>query len=452
MQRILLLTNGTPWPSTDGFKRRVARLIDHLRRKGHTVHLAVFPGSRLTDEETRLQRTKADDFVEFDFRVSPSVEGLTMIQHGKSIFFAVARRVLRMAAGLHGKMALHRGSRFSSRSRVPGFAFTRKQQIQVQGFIERGNYDVILVEHLMMASAVRRRAKGNRLWIIDTIDVMHKRLDEFRRQGLPIPKMHRGYTREVEKRMLEKFDVVLAIQDEEKRIFEEMLPGKTVVCVGMDYPVNPMPCQRNEVTFIGAKGQPNVDGISRFLREGWGDVVEARPVSRLSIYGRVGQVTDVRNAADAFPESVTLHGAVDDLDDAYKASVIIAPMWAGSGLKIKVVEALCRGKAVVTTPVGAQGMANAAGTAMLVVDSPSELAAAAVDLLENPRKREALQREACRYAKENFSSAAAYGQLDRILAQHDRLRFHARSDGIGTPHASIPEGAMRKTVNRDSLT
>jgi glycosyltransferase involved in cell wall biosynthesis len=77
------------------------------------------------------------------------------------------------------------------------------------------------------------------------------------------------------------------------------------------------------------------------------------------------------------------------------ADVVLCPLRIGGGVKVKVLEALAAGKAVVTTPVGAQGLGDVvAANGLVVQESTEALALATADLLRFPRRRRTLERRA----------------------------------------------------------
>jgi len=110
-------------------------------------------------------------------------------------------------------------------------------------------------------------------------------------------------------------------------------------------------------------------------------------------------------------DGVEVAGVVPDLDELYRsAAVVINPVPAQTGLSIKSVEALARGKCLVTTPAGAQGIPHD-GTAMVVLPAAEQFGAAIVELFADPGRIGALGRAARALATEQFSSATAFGPL-----------------------------------------
>ncbi len=92
---------------------------------------------------------------------------------------------------------------------------------------------------------------------------------------------------------------------------------------------------------------------------------------------------------------VTVHGYVPDLEPYYQqAAIFIAPLLAGSGIRVKILEAMARGIPVVTTPIGAEGLDVENRKHLIVVSDPREFAACVQELIGNPRLRQDLAREA----------------------------------------------------------
>ena len=152
-----------------------------------------------------------------------------------------------------------------------------------------------------------------------------------------------------------------------------------------------------EFTFIGGFDYaPNLDGLDWFLATCRAAVDAAVPGAVINVVGS-GTERGLGSAA-AWGGRVRFLGWVDDLDAVLNRSVaLLSPLRSGSGVKIKVLEALARGLPVVATPSGVQGISTgddqpvgAAG--LLVGSSPAELAEAmraATDPVTNKRLSEA---------------------------------------------------------------
>lgn len=133
----------------------------------------------------------------------------------------------------------------------------------------------------------------------------------------------------------------------------------------------------------------------------------------MRIYGDSGRQIGL------LPTGVRAIGYVRRLAGAYRAAdVVINPVTLGTGLKIKTVEALASGKAVVTTPCGAEGLEGGAGVAFVVATDMQELAGEVVRLLQDPARRHSLERSAIEWARTEFAPGAVFREfLDLLRAR-----------------------------------
>jgi glycosyltransferase involved in cell wall biosynthesis len=133
--------------------------------------------------------------------------------------------------------------------------------------------------------------------------------------------------------------------------------------------------------------EPNADAVCFFATEVLPLIRREVPHARLHIVG-AGPPPHVAALAS---DSVIVHGRVDDIrPHQWMADVVVVPVRAGGGTRLKVLEAAACGKAIVTTPLGVEGLAFRAGRDLLVADPPADFAAAVVGLLRDPALRHAL--------------------------------------------------------------
>lgn len=168
------------------------------------------------------------------------------------------------------------------------------------------------------------------------------------------------------------------------------------------------------VGFIGSYGHPpNVEALRYLLQDVVGRVSKQIPEVTFLIAGRNPPAALQQQAGP----NVRFMGFVDSLDDFYgQCSVIVAPLLSGGGVKIKVAEALGYGKAVVTTSVGAEGMALEHGIHALVADDPADFALAVQYLLENEVERLRVARAAGELAQQIFSAQSWLLKARALLA------------------------------------
>jgi glycosyltransferase involved in cell wall biosynthesis len=102
----------------------------------------------------------------------------------------------------------------------------------------------------------------------------------------------------------------------------------------------------------------------------------------------------------AVNKQIKVTGFVNSLVPYYKAaSIVICPLRIGGGIKVKILEALNAGKAIVSTSVGAQGLDLKLHRALAIADEPPDFAKKAVQLLLDPDQRHRQEQEALAYSK-----------------------------------------------------
>jgi glycosyltransferase involved in cell wall biosynthesis len=273
--------------------------------------------------------------------------------------------------------------------------------------VERHRPVAVIAEYLWMAPCLDAVPAGV-LRCVDTHDVMHRRLD-FRDR---LSNVWVTCTAEEERRLLEKADVIIAIQSRELERFRRLVPHRQIVCVPHYVLVRPSPFKgrRAVVIIVGGNSPPNVEGTTAFLKDGWPVVCRERPGTELHVYGEL---------AGAIPsgEQVIRIGFTKSLQRAYRqATVVINPVRLGTGLKIKTVDALAHGKAVVTTSCGAEGLEHGASSAFLVADEMEAFGREVAALLVDGTARARLERAAADFARTEFTLERTLGGFLQALA------------------------------------
>jgi glycosyltransferase involved in cell wall biosynthesis len=132
---------------------------------------------------------------------------------------------------------------------------------------------------------------------------------------------------------------------------------------------------------------PNAEAAVSFARAILPGIRREVPDARLHIVG-AAPLPEVTALASP---SVVVHGQVDDVRPFLeRAAVVVAPILSGGGTRVKVVEAAACGKAIVSTPLGIEGLDFKDGRDLLVADNPAAFAKAVILLLRDPARRAAL--------------------------------------------------------------
>jgi glycosyltransferase involved in cell wall biosynthesis len=158
---------------------------------------------------------------------------------------------------------------------------------------------------------------------------------------------------------------------------------------------------------------PNRHGLAWFFENCWGPVLAARPGTRLVLAGN-DKTGFAREMAGRYP-NVTATGFVEDIDPFFReASVFVLPLLIGTGIKIKLLEALAWGLPVVSTPKGIEGVTGLEeGRHALARENPADFAKGLVSLLENPALCETMGREGLAFTGSN--SMALESVIDEVF-------------------------------------
>jgi polysaccharide biosynthesis protein PslH len=133
---------------------------------------------------------------------------------------------------------------------------------------------------------------------------------------------------------------------------------------------------------------PNSEGIRWFADAVWARIRAARPDARLLVVGRSPPRAVLELAKR---EGIEVVGPVGDMAPFFgRATAVVVPIRSGGGTRLKILEALACRRAVLSTGVGCEGLDLAEERELLVADDPSEFAASALRLLEDPVLRERL--------------------------------------------------------------
>jgi glycosyltransferase involved in cell wall biosynthesis len=223
-----------------------------------------------------------------------------------------------------------------------------------------------------------------------------------------------------------RFDLVQAFGERDAaaiaQLAPELAPRVRVNPFGLTLPplADPAREERGTVLFVGNfTHQPNRDAALWLAREIMPAVRRHEPAARLRLVGSspppellalAGQGVEV--FADV--PSVEPHLAA--------ASVVLAPVRTGGGMRMKVLHALASGKAVITTTRGAEGYAADGPPPFVVADAAPAIAAATAELLGDEERRRRMGQHGRAFALEHHGPAAWAERLDATYEEARRLR------------------------------
>ena len=226
-----------------------------------------------------------------------------------------------------------------------------------------------------------------------------------------------------ERRVARHFHTHLVCADlDAQRLAEMAGPVPTrVVPNGVDLkyfqPAPPEAVQEpDSMIFVGGLSwYPNASAMRFFVREVWPIIAARRPSATLRIIGR-NPPADLQKAV-ANDSRIKLMGFVDDIRPEVGASMVyVCPIFDGGGTRLKMIDAMAMGKAIVAHPVAAEGLGLENGRDVLLAEQSEDLARLCVELFDDRDRREALGAAARKRAEDAFGFEAIGVALSRIYA------------------------------------
>lgn len=391
MARLTVLTSRLPFPPREGHQLRSWHLIDALCER-HEVTLLSFVRGDDTPDETGPLRARLKHLETFPIPAEHSRLALGQ---------AVARGVLTSTPFLAAKY-----SSPALRARLAHHARTSDlvhfDMLPLMGLADcvPAGVPVVLNAHNVEHALLETRAG------IEARPLVRRFL------AGQVPRLHA-----FEQAACRRADAVLACSDPDALALRALAPDTPVRVVpnGVDLDSNRPEAHPggDTLVFVGQMGWfPNRDGVDWFLRDVFPRILAHRPRTRFVVVGKPAGL----EVPEAVASQVTLTGFVPDLrPHVHAAAVYVVPLRAGSGTRLKVLEAMALGKAIVTTHVGSEGIELQDGRSALYADDAERFAHHVIDLLDNPARAAALGHEARERAE------ARYGW--RAIG-HDLLTFY----------------------------
>ena len=212
--------------------------------------------------------------------------------------------------------------------------------------------------------------------------------------------------RALEIRLTDRLDVLVPISETDAAGFREMEPDLPLrVCpAGMDLEKYPPAYSEGEIRlfYIGAMDwAPNQEGLDWFFRSVWPAVLSRWPEMVLHIAGR----NFSWYFGSSLPPNVYPEGEIEDAVSFYRENnVMIVPLLSGSGIRIKILEAMAMGKVVISSTIGAAGLGVRDGEQLFIADTPEDYIRILETLQKQPRQMRETGHQARQFVMENFDN------------------------------------------------
>lgn len=342
--KVAILSTIPATPPIAGNRSRILALSRALRALGHEVRFVYLPSTLADapDDEAHLAEFGSENYIRLPSSVLSSPEFFL-----KRLAWR-ARRKLLSPFKVAGAYYLGLDECYPSRLTSMLGALQK-----VHGF------DAVICEYISQSAALEA-FPSTVLKILDTHDSFSDRHKLFSRLtywfSVPPSEQVRAFRRA---------DVVLAIQDEEGDLFRRQLaenrPAVEVVSHLLDVSRPVTDFSSGDAIFVGSGNVANIAAVTYFTQSVLPLIRERLPQFNLMLVGDIcRQVPDV--------EGVTKLGIIERLSDAYSlAPTAVNPMLTGTGINIKLLDALAAGVATVSTQTGARGVGERFSNGIVVV-------------------------------------------------------------------------------------
>ena len=319
----------------------------------------------------------------------------------------------------HARHALARAARNAGRlaRRVPPLmdrfaGFTTPIAAATRG----QRYDVAVVEHFWCAPYWEQAAAVSDVTILDLHNiesVLHER-SAWAASGAQAL-AHRAFQnicRRLEEKWLPRFTYLLAASQADAERLRTISPASNVLIYPNSIPLSPAPPRQQEdvIVFSGnLEYYPNVSAVRYFRENVWPDLRAQWPGLVWRLIGKNPQAVERITRGDS---RIELTGPVADaIPELARAKVAIVPVLAGSGTRVKILEAWAAGVPVVSTPLGAEGLPVRSGEHLLLAGDAPGFRDAVSTLLANQPLRDRIGRAGRYLFESEFTWEAAWKSL-----------------------------------------
>jgi len=405
---ILLISHVIPYPPAAGNEIRILKMVKWLISRGFRVVMLLNHEPLSTEQRLDLENVVGTvHFVDDDYGAE-----FPRVAKKRHPYLPLKKVLARLPADTFlYRWLFCAGKRKKLDSDNVKAYFASDRLIRLTSHLcERYRPFAVVAEYIFAAPCLDVVPHGV-LKIIDTHDMFSRKKAEVVAYGVEDPLV---CTLREERDYLLKSDLVIAIQSNEARMFRSLVRVRDVITVGIDLDVlDEIDNSRlipGTILVVGSDNPLNQHGLKAFYDRAWPIIRAGHPDAVLRV---VGKVADHLQTDD---ERVQRVGWVADLDEEYrKAAIVINSTQAGTGLKIKSVEALCRGKALVGTPNSVDGIDSDGEVPYLICDDWQTFADRVLMLLRSEDQRMRLERLALQFARENFSADQIYAPLGQRL-------------------------------------
>lgn len=387
---ILFICNKSPWPAREGGPIAMNNMINGLIEAGHQVKILALNTNKYSVNPENIP---------IDYREKTGIE-LVYIDLGIKVFDAFFN--------LFTSKSYH-VERFKSK------AFEQK----LISVLSNQDFDIVQIELVYMSpylDIIRKHSNAKIILRAHNIEhLIWERLESSEKN--PLKKLYLKHLsrtlRNYELNILNQYDGIVPITKKDAVFFKENSStpvfsvsfgiDKQKIASGKETKVE------NALSHIGAMNWlPNEEGIKWFLDQVWPFVNQKLPSLKLYLAGR--EMPDW--LINLKMTNVEVVGEVEDAKEFIESkSISIAPLLSGSGIRVKIIESMALGKAVISTTVGAEGINYTDGHNIVIADTAETYCNAIENLYNNPDKTLQIGKSASLLISEQHDTKKIIDQL-----------------------------------------
>ena len=391
---ILILTPDIPYPTASGAAIRNYGIIRGLTDAGHTVTLLTFVESTVDKDNNPL------------YDICDAVYTIPLPTRTKQ------ERIISLLTTRKADIELRLASEAFEQQLITLLKNEAFDVVQFSG-IELGSYLSVVQAQGTSAKIIydALNAEADLQHVIYTIDRQSiKRLPIAIYSYLQAQRIKR-----FEEWLCKSVDAVIAVSDEDKAILVQYRGAAIFVMsngIFVDEYTPPSESNRhtNQLVYTGKMDyRPNVDAIEWFASSILPHIQNQLPDTELTI---VGRNPHPRIQPYAEQGQITVTGWVDSVQPyLHEATVFIVPLRMGSGTRLKILEAMASGCAIVSTSIGAAGINAEVKAAMQIADNEDDFVQSVVSLLRDGKIRQQLGQAAITKVQQYYDWSALIPQL-----------------------------------------
>ncbi len=226
----------------------------------------------------------------------------------------------------------------------------------------------------------------------------------------------------IEEKSLESIDAVVSISTEDQTFFKRQ---HHIPCLNIpfgvqldDYQIHPSLSESVSISFIGSLDWlPNIEGLQWFIEKVWTSIHQQFPKIKFHIAGRNMPASFKKTHAP----NVIIEGEVPCAKQFIAAHpIFVVPLLSGSGMRIKIIEAMALQAAVVSTPLGASGIQYTNQSNILIAQNPAEFSKSIGSLIKNTSLRSQIAKNGRQLVEKQYNNL----QLSKSLVNFYRTLLH----------------------------